>query len=298
MFTPNNRLSHYNEKAASFEAAFFVSPLLKFHIMIGSIQLKQFKSYQQKKFRRLDGVFIAETPKVAEVLLQSDKQVKKILALESWWNNEKNQRLLLAWERRNGRLVEKIEVSSKELERISGLECPQEVWMLCAQPDTTLPDIQEICSGVSLLLDEVRDPGNMGTIVRLADWFGIDRILCTEGCADVCQPKCVQSSMGSVATVPVYEAPRESFLEIMRQKPAPVEAYGTFMRGESLYQASLNTQNAWYIIGNEAHGIAPDFEKAVHTRLTSPAFPKHAATGAESLNAAIAAAILCSEIRR
>ena len=266
--------------------------------MLGSALIKQFKSYQQKKFRRQDGVFVAETPKVAEVLLQSDIPVEKILALESWWNEAKNQRALLAWERKNGRQVEKIVISSKELERISGLECPQEVWMLCAQPDTTLPDTQEICSGVSLLLDQVRDPGNMGTIVRMADWFGIDRILCTEGCADVFQPKCVQSSMGSVATVPVYEAPRESFLEIMRQKPAPVEAYGTFMRGESLYQASLNTQNAWYIIGNEAHGIAPDFEKAVHTRLTIPAFPKHAATGAESLNAAIAAAILCSEIRR
>ncbi len=266
--------------------------------MLGSAQIKQFKSYQQKKFRRQDGVFVAETPKVAEVLLQSDMQIEKILALESWWNEEKNQQALLAWERRNGRQVEKIEVSTKELERISGLECPQEVWMLCSQPDTALPDTQEICSGVSLLLDQVRDPGNMGTIVRMADWFGIDRILCTEGCADVFQPKCVQASMGSVAMVPVYEAPRERFLEIMRQKPAPVEVAGTFMRGENLYKTLLNTTNAWYIIGNEAHGIAPDFENAVHRRLTIPAFPKHAATGAESLNAAIAAAILCSEIRR
>ncbi|MCM1531695.1 MAG: RNA methyltransferase [Bacteroides sp.] len=266
--------------------------------MISAAQIKQFKNYQQKKFRRQEGVFVAETPKVAEVLLQSGLRIEKILAVEAWWNKDANQHLLLQWESRSGIQTEKIEVSAKELERISGLECPQEVWMLCRQPDTTLPDAQSLCTGVSLLLDELRDPGNMGTIIRMADWFGIDRILCTEGCADAFQPKCVQSSMGSVALVPVYQASRESFLEIMRKKPAPVSVYGTFMQGENIYKTDLHTEKAWYIIGNEAHGIAPDFEKAVHHRLTIPTSPKHEATGAESLNAAIAAAILCSEIRR
>ncbi|MDE6493121.1 MAG: RNA methyltransferase [Bacteroidales bacterium] len=266
--------------------------------MLSNAQIKQFRNYQQKKFRQQDGVFVAETPKVAEVLLQSDLSVKKILATESWWTNEKNRKLLLAWEERSGRAVEKIEVSDKELERISGLECAQDVWMLCARPDTALPGTQSVCRGVSLLLDEVRDPGNMGTIVRMADWFGIDRILCTEGCADVFQPKCVQSSMGSVSMVPIHVAPREIFLGIIRKNPAPVETFGMFMKGGNLHKTPLNTRNAWYIIGNEAHGIAPDFEKAVHKRITIPAFPKHAATGAESLNAAIAASILCAEIRR
>ena len=266
--------------------------------MLGSTLIKQLRSYQQKKFRRQDGVFVAETPKVAEVLLQSDIRIEKILALASWWENEKNRQFLLAKERKSGQQAEKIEISAKELERISGLECAQEVWMLCRMPDTALPSGEAICSGVSLLLDEVRDPGNMGTIVRMADWFGIDRILCTEGCADAFQPKCVQSSMGSVGMVPVYVAERDRFLEIIKQNPCPVEVYGTFMQGGSLYETQLNTSNAWYIIGNEAHGIAPDFEKAVHKRITIPASPKHSATGAESLNAAIAAAILCSEIRR
>ncbi|MCM1041208.1 MAG: RNA methyltransferase [Bacteroides sp.] len=266
--------------------------------MISASQIKQFKNYQQKKFRRQDGVFVAETPKVAEVLLQSSLQIEKILALESWWNKDANQRLLLQWERRSGIQSEKIEVSAKELERISGLECPQEVWMLCRQPDTSLPDTPNLCPGVSLVLDELRDPGNMGTIIRMADWFGIDRILCTEGCADVFQPKCVQSSMGSVALVPVYQATRERFLEIIQEKPAPVAVYGTFMKGGNIYKTNLDTKNAWYIIGNEAHGIGADFEQAVHHRLTIPASPKHESTGAESLNAAIAAAILCSEIQR
>lgn len=266
--------------------------------MISPSQIKQFRNYRQKKFRREDNVFIAETPKVAEVLLQSDLSVEKILAIESWWNDDKNQRLLLDKERKNGCPIEKIEVSAKELERISGLECPQEIWMLCTQPDTALPDMDRLFPGVSLLLDEVRDPGNVGTILRMADWFGIDRILCTDGCADAFQPKCVQASMGSVSRVPVYQAPRENFLEIMRQNPVSVEVYGTFLQGENIYRTELNDTNAWYLIGNEAHGIAPDFERNIHHRITIPPCHKRNVIGAESLNAAMATAILCSEIRR
>ena len=266
--------------------------------MLGSSTIRRFKGYQQKKFRRQDGVFVAETPKVAEVLLQSSLPIEKVLAVESWWENEKNQRLLLRWERENGRQAEKIEISQKELERISGLESPQEVWMLCRQPDTSLPDEETLFSGTSLLLDELRDPGNMGTILRLADWFGIGRILCTEGCADAYQPKCIQSSMGSAGLVPVHVASREDFLGLMRRKPFPVQVFGTFMQGESIYQSPLDTENAWYVIGNEAHGIGADFEKAVHTRITIPASPRHAPTGAESLNAAMATAILRAEISR
>lgn len=264
--------------------------------MIGPALIKQLKSYQQKKFRAQDGVFVAETPKVAEVLLQSPIVIEKILAVDAWWADKKNQSLLAQWERKNKRQAEKIEVSDKELERISGLECAQEVWFLCRKPDTSLPAPAVLAQGTSLLLDELRDPGNLGTILRLADWFGIDRILCTEGCADAYQPKCVQASMGSAAVIPVHVAPRTELLAIMKQEN--IHLYGTFMQGENIYASDLKSDKAWYIIGNEAHGIAADFEKAVHTRLTIPSSPKHDAGGAQSLNAAMATAILCSEISR
>lgn len=266
--------------------------------MLGSTLIKQYKAYQQKKFRRQDGVFVAETPKVAEVLLQTSIGIEKVLAVESWWENDRNRQLLSKWERKNRHQVEKVEISAKELERISGLTCPQDVWMLCRQNDTTLPSPKEISSGISLLLDDLRDPGNLGTILRVADWFGIDRVLCTDTCADAFQPKTVQSSMGSVGVVPLYMAPREDFMEIMRKHPAPIEIFGTFMKGENLFESQLNTDHAWYIIGNEAHGISPDLEKLTKGRLTIPSSPLHAPTGAESLNAAVATAILCAEISR
>lgn len=270
----------------------------KYNAMLSSALIKQFKSYQQKKFRHEDGVFVAETPKVAEVLLQSKVKVEKVLALESWWNDEKNRQLLLAKERKDGNLPEKIEISAKELERISGLSCPQQVWMLCRKPDTSLPAVQTLKSGISLLLDDLQDPGNLGTILRIADWFGINRVLCTENCADAFQPKTVQSSMGSVGIVPVYEASHADFMEIMKSNPAPLEIFGTFMRGDNLFECRLNTENAWYIIGNEAHGISSGFERLTGGRLTIPSSPAHTATGAESLNAAVATAILCAEISR
>lgn len=266
--------------------------------MLSNALIKQYKAYQQKKFRCEDGVFVAETPKVAEVLLQTSVRIEKLLAVESWWQNSGNQQLLNEWEHKNRHPIEKIEVSAKELERISGLSCPQEIWMLCQEPDTSLPSLQNLKSGISLLLDDLRDPGNLGTILRIADWFGIDRVLCTENCADAFQPKTVQSSMGSVGIVPIYKASRTDFMEIIKNNPTPIEVFGTFMNGENLFTSRLNTENAWYIIGNEAHGISPEFEKLTGCRLTIPSSPKHAPTGAESLNAAVATAILCAEISR
>ncbi len=255
-------------------------------------QIKRLKSYSQKKFRRLDGVFVAETPKVVEVLLAGNCRVCEIYALPSWLEREENRTRMARCEKAQGREIAVTEISPKELERISGLETPHEIFAVLQMPHSELDDT--LAKGCSLVLDDIRDPGNLGTILRVADWFGIDHVLCTENCADAYQPKCVQASMGSVGVCDIRCARRD---EIVAFASKPRHIYGTFLHGDNLYQTDLAQDSAWYIIGNEAHGIGPDLESIVQQRLTIPAFPKHT-TGAESLNAAIATAILCSEIRR
>lgn len=324
--------------------------LVKIHcFMLSNQQIKLFKSYQQKKFRHQDGVFVAETPKVAEVLMRSGLRILTVAALESWWERPANEDLLRRWERRHGSRVERLVVTPKELERISGLVQPQEVWMLLERPEAALSGlaataVDALCRGCCLLLDGLQDPGNVGTVLRLADWFGMDAVLCTADCADVFQPKCVQASMGSVGVVPVWYAEREEWSELIRAKSGEVagdgektclgasdgrgrdglQVFGTFMQGDNIYRQTLPQSSAWYIVGNEGKGISPCLEAAVGQRLSIPAFPRSgflrgtgsgqeggtwgkesalggldmASPGAESLNAAMATAILCSEIRR
>lgn len=251
---------------------------------LSSTQIKRLKSYSQKKFRRMDGVFVAETPKVVEVLLAGNCRVLEIYALASWLEREEH--------RVQGKGIAVTGISAKELERISGLETPHEVFAVLQMPHPELDDT--LLEGCSIVLDDIRDPGNLGTMLRVADWFGIDHVLCTENCADAYQPKCVQASMGSVGVCDIRYAPRNALAAFATK---PRHLYGTFLQGDSLYQTALATDSAWYVIGNEAHGIGPDFESLIRQRLTIPSFPRHTA-GAESLNAAIATAILCSEIRR
>ncbi len=270
--------------------------------MLSQQQIKRFKSYQQKKFRREDGVFVAETPKVAEVLFQADLGIRVVAALDSWWAELGNEVQIKMWERKHERPVERLVISAKDLERISGLKEPQQVWMLLDCPEVSLAALERnareaLYRGCYLLLDDLQDPGNMGTILRIADWFGLDGILCTSACADVFQPKCVQASMGSVGMVPVVYAAREDWMALIREKPESLRVYGTFMRGEDIYGQALPKEAAWYVVGNEAKGISPALEAYVDTRLTIPAHPRHR-TGAESLNAAVATAVLCSEIMR
>lgn len=255
-------------------------------------QIKRLKSYSQKKFRRLDGVFVAETPKVVEVLLSGNCRVCEIYALSAWLEREENRARVKRCEEAQGHEIAVTEISPKELERISGLETPHEIFAVLQMPHSGLDDT--LPEGCSLVLDDIRDPGNLGTILRVADWFGIDHVLCTENCADAYQPKCVQASMGSVGVCDIRYARRDDIVAFASKLR---HVYGTFLQGDNLYKTKLATDSAWYIIGNEAHGIGPDLESTVQKRLTIPAFPKHT-TGAESLNAAVATAILCSEIRR
>ncbi|MDR0618765.1 MAG: RNA methyltransferase [Bacteroidales bacterium] len=262
--------------------------------MLSATKIKELRSYQQKKFRDKTCFFIAETPKVIDTLLAAGVKAVEIYALPSWIADCRTRLCLPS--------TAVVEISEKELGRISGLVTPNEVFAVFEVPQRNGGFAGEAANsdtakGISLVLDDIRDPGNMGTIIRLADWFGIDRIITSENSADVFQPKCVQASMGSVGNVPVYCGDL-SALSAKLPKNFPV--YGTFMNGASIYKTPLERSNAWFVVGNEAHGISADLAKRVTHKISIPSFvaADRRSTVAESLNAAMATAVICSEVRR
>jgi TrmH family RNA methyltransferase len=259
--------------------------------MLSTAEIKRIRSYQQKKFRDKTDFFIAETPKTVETLLASGISAVGVYATAAWIDNA-HRRLPHLFTTESTPTV--IEVSYKELERISGLVTPNEVLAVFETPQ---PAPADLTKGISLVLDDIRDPGNMGTILRLADWFGIDRVIASESSADVFQPKCVQASMGSVGNVSVYYGCLPALAADLPQK-FPV--YGTFMSGLSIYETPLERTNAWFVTGNEAHGISADVAKHITHKISIPPFTAADGrlTAAESLNAAMSAAVVCSEIRR
>ena len=188
----------------------------------------------------------------------------------------------------------KIEIVSKEeLSRISFLKTTPEIVAIC-KILTLVIDWEEIKVDLTLVLDEIQDPGNLGTIVRLADWFGIRNIICSEGCADLYNPKVVQSTMGAFARVKVHYVSLTPFLEQAKQLNLPV--YGAFLEGENLYKSDL-TANGIIIMGNEGNGISDLVAKSVTRKINIPSFPPDEVTS-ESLNVAIATSVICAEFRR
>ncbi len=256
---------------------------------LSSRQIKTLHAYRQKKFRREDDVFVAETPKVVEMLLDSPLTLRALYALSDYAE--------AVGQRFPGCRPLLQVISEQELERISGLTSPQHVFGVWAQPHRPLAPT-EAFQGISLVLDGLQDPGNLGTIIRIADWFGIDRLICSEDTADAFQPKCVQASMGAVARLPIH------YVDLVRTAalaPDGFPFYGTFLEGENIFEQPLATPNAWYFIGNESHGIRPATAALINRKIHIPTFAPitepHRPHAAESLNAAVAAGILCAQIR-
>ncbi|MBD5389530.1 RNA methyltransferase [bacterium] len=252
-------------------------------------QIKTLQAYRQKKFRREDDVFVAETPKVVEMLLDAPLSLHALYALPGYAETAA---------RRFPACVPQLQViTEKELSRISGLTTPQQVFGVWAQPHRRLTP-KEAFHGLSLVLDGLQDPGNLGTIIRIADWFGIDRLICSEDTADAFQPKCVQASMGAVARLPVYYT---DLPPAAAEAPDGFPFYGTFLEGENLFTQPLATTDAWYCIGNESHGIRPAtaalINRKIHIPTFAPVSEPNRPHAAESLNAAVAAGILCAQIR-
>ena len=249
--------------------------------MITRARIKWIKSLEMRKYRLQHNAFVAEGPKLVGELLPYSTPLY-VAAIKEWL--EQNRHLL-------GAVKEVNEVTQEELERASLLRTPQSVLAVMSIPKNLNLQPSIFDEQLVLALDGVQDPGNMGTILRIADWFGIHHILCSDGTADVYNPKCVQSCMGALARVEVHYC---NLSEVLREVQTPI--YGTFLDGTDIYQEALS-QNGIIVMGNEGNGISKEVAKLVNRRLYVPNFPKGSIT-TESLNVAVATGIVCAEFRR
>lgn len=254
--------------------------------MISKNRIKRLHALSLKKHRDASGLFIAEGPKVVGELLKAFP-CRYLAATHRWMEEE-----CAACGVPQGTEVD--EVTEAELKKASLMNAPQDVLSVFEKPDlqhAALPC--PAAEGLVLALDGIQDPGNLGTIIRLADWFGIENIVCSPNTADAFAPKVVQSAMGALARVRIFYTDLTQYL---RALPGETRVYGTFLRGENLYHKNL-AQNAVIVMGNEGNGIGKDVEPMVNERLFIPSFPPGRPT-VESLNVAVATAVVCAEFRR
>ena len=244
--------------------------------MISKNQIKFIRQLEQKKFRHREGLFVAEGTKVVGDLLKAGYIPHSLYATPEWIASHSG--------------AEATEVTDDELTRLSFQQHPQQVLALFPIPEPA--DLSPLTSHLSLLLDGVQDPGNLGTIIRIADWFGISNIICSEDTVDAYNPKVVQATMGSIARVNIIYT---NLLELLDGLPADFPVYGTLLNGENIYTQEL-TPHGLIIMGNEGNGISDAVRQRVNRRLLIPDF--HNGDTADSLNVAIATAITCSEFRR
>ena len=249
--------------------------------MLSKNDIKNIKSLELKKFRDEKRLFVAEGHKLVGELLGVFKCVL-LVATDEWLGSRKRIP------------AERIEsVNADELKRASLLRSPQDVLGVFCMPDDHSTVKEAAAKNLVLALDDVQDPGNLGTIMRIADWFGIKDIFCSKATADIFNPKAVQATMGAVARVKIHYTDLAKELSAL---PSSIPVYGTFLEGDIIYDTQLSA-NGVIIMGNEGNGISKEVGKTVSRKLYIPNWPAGAATS-ESLNVAIATAIVCSEFRR
>lgn len=252
--------------------------------MISRNQQKYISSLEQKKNRKKDNVFVAEGFKIVGELLQAGYKPRMIVGTEEWMDKAPTLP--------DGTTC--VTVTEEELRKTSFLQHPQQVLGIFDIPGgTDIPDSDWIRRHLCIALDGVQDPGNLGTIIRIADWFGIDTIICSNTTADAYAPKVVQATMGSISRVKVVYTDLVAWLKGLDND---IPVYGTLLDGENIYARQL-TPNGIIVMGNEGNGISADVRELVNNRLLIPSFPPERPT-AESLNVAIATAITVAEFRR
>jgi len=254
--------------------------------LLSKAKIQLIRSLEQKKFRAQHGLFVMEGDKAVRELLVSSLTTEYLLAKSAWLEQLPDHL--------SAKANHVIEINDRELSQISFLKTPHQAIALAQIPEYTL-DTAELTGCLSLYLNRVQDPGNLGTMIRLADWFGIRHVLCDEGCADPFHPKTVQSTMGSIIRVKTYQT-NESFFQQLTVQHPDFPVYGTFLNGENLYHTPLSSQ-AMIVMGNESKGISDEVAQYVNRRLLIPSYPPDEPTS-ESLNVATAAAIVCAEFRK
>jgi TrmH family RNA methyltransferase len=251
------------------------------YFMVSKNQIKLITSLQLKKYRNEHQLFLAEGVKVIQELLLSNFVLEHLFVTEAIFEEVKAS--------------QKTVVKEPDMKRISALSSPSSCLAVFKIPKETKIEI----TGLIVALDDIRDPGNLGTIIRLCDWFGVKQLLCSTETVDIYNPKVIQATMGSITRVQVNYVDLEKFVS---QNALPV--FGTFMDGKNVYTETLPKEGI-LILGNEANGISAALEKTIKNRIAIPRFPSavgYASCGdmqqTESLNVATAAAIFLSEFRR
>ncbi|MBQ8673685.1 MAG: RNA methyltransferase [Bacteroides sp.] len=243
-------------------------------------RIKFIHSLELKKNRKAENLFIAEGPKIVEELLGRFR-CRFLIATSAWLENHPHLPM-----------SDVTEVCEEELTRASLLKTPQQVLALFEQQEEDWsPSL--LSHSLCLALDGVQDPGNLGTIVRVADWFGIEHIFCSANTVDAYSPKSIQATMGAIARVHIHQVDLPGLISKL---DARTPIYGTFLDGQGMYGQELSS-NGLIVMGNEGNGISAEVARLINRKLYIPNYPAGRPTS-ESLNVAIATAIVCAEFRR
>ncbi len=257
--------------------------------MLSDSQKKMIRSLQQKKQREKHRLFVIEGDKIVSDLMHTGElnmeNTLLICGSESWMDK---------WSGRTGELTKKMVVSaSEEIGKLTSLQTPPDAIAVVRIPPTSF-SYEILKKDITLVFDRIRDPGNLGTVIRTADWFGIGNIICSPDSVDNYNNKVVQASMGSVMHVNTHYQDLSDLFQHARRMNVPV--YGTMMDGEDLFDTQVKTP-ALIVFGNESSGIEPGYEGFFRTKIRIPDHPP-GMSGSESLNVASSVAVMCSELRR
>jgi RNA methyltransferase, TrmH family len=251
--------------------------------MISKARIKTITSLKTAKYRKQLGLFVAEGSTNVLDFTSSELKAMEIYGTAKWIEKHGSRLLHLPV----------IEATGPELKKMSSLKTPPEVIGVFEIPFYPTPELNSI-DDLALMLDDIRDPGNLGTIIRTADWFGIRHIMCSEHTVDAYNPKVVQASMGSLGRVRIYYG---ALHEILSAKPDYLKVFGAVLHGKNIDEIA-KPHRGIIMIGNESRGISDELIKKVDEKITIPNLPLPGGSSAESLNASIAAAIICYEFRR
>ncbi|RKD91166.1 TrmH family RNA methyltransferase [Mangrovibacterium diazotrophicum] len=252
--------------------------------MLSKNKIKFIQSLARKKNREAEKLFLVEGDKMVVEALESSLSVRLLAATDDF----------LATNSRIARkAAEVVDATAEEIRKASLLQSPQHALAVVEMPQTGFEQSM-LTSQLSLALDFIQDPGNLGTIIRLADWFGIEHLLCSENTVDCFNPKVIQASMGAIFRVKVHYLNLPEVLKKAQTEKLPV--YGAFLEGENIYEHNLGKAGI-LVMGNEGNGISPEVEQTVTDKIHIPSFATNG-TGSESLNVSMATGICLSEFRR
>ncbi len=264
--------------------------------MLSKTKIKHYRTFHAKKTREAESKFIVEGTKMVEELFATSLKIDTLVATEEWFNTFRHCGFdpqshvyckEVASQVRND--IKVFSATEAELQAISTLQNPQQVWALVEKPRNKT---QFSSQGLILALDGIQDPGNMGTILRIADWFGVAQVLCSPDCVELYNPKVVQASMGAIFRVPVLHGNLQNFFAACSHS----NIFAADLEGENVYSANLPT-NSILVMGNEGNGLSKEIKNCIQKKLHIPSFKQSGETS-ESLNVAVATAVLCSEFKR